>query len=130
MPKILLIDDDKIIYSMYQKAFTYEGFEIDFADNGQAGLDKVKAFNPDLILLDVMMPKVNGLEVLEILKADPITNHIPVVMLSNLAEFQITNNAITKGATQYIIKSDTTPKGVVDLARNILDNNSASTNTE
>jgi CheY-like chemotaxis protein len=126
MPKVLLIEDDELIYAMYQKAFTLAGIEIELAKNGQIGLEKVHTSQPDLILLDVMMPKMNGIEVLEKLKTDPATNHIPVVMLTNVSEFQIMNHAIAEGATQYIVKSDTEPQELVNLARNIITKNNAS----
>lgn len=126
MPKILLIEDDKLIYAMYQKAFTLAGFEIELAEDGQIGLEKVRTFQPDLILLDVMMPKMNGLEVLVKLKADPATNPIPVIMLTNVSEFQIMNHATAEGATRYIVKSDTEPQGLVDMVRGMLAKKDAS----
>lgn len=90
------------------------------AGDGQEGIDKVRAVKPTLVLLDVMMPKMNGLEVLEKLKADPETKGIPVVMLTNLAGQQDAETALAKGAVKYIIKSEYDPKQVADMVKEIL----------
>ena len=82
MTKILLVEDDPLIYRMYQKLFTLEGFETEIAENGQEGLDKIASFQPDIILLDIMMPKMDGLELCLRLKKDPETKSIPVVMMT------------------------------------------------
>src|SRR5476651_1169797 len=85
MPKILIVEDDPLMSRMYQKIFTFEGYDVEMAGDGQEGLDKAREVKPTLMLLDVMMPKMNGLQVLEKLKADPETKGIPVIMLTNLA---------------------------------------------
>jgi CheY-like chemotaxis protein len=105
---------------MYQKIFKFEGYEADFASNGEEGLEKVRSLKPTLVLLDIMMPKMNGLEVLDKLKLDPETKDIPVVMLTNLAGTQDAEAALTKGAVKYIIKSEYEPKQVVNMIKEIL----------
>jgi len=97
MTKLLITEDDPLMSRMYQKIFTFEGYEVVMAADGQEGLDKAREVNPTMILLDVMMPKLNGLQVLEKLKADPATRAIPVVMLTNLAGQQDAENALSKG---------------------------------
>ena len=120
MVKILLTEDDALMARMYQKIFTFEGFEVDVASNGQECLDKVRTNVPTIILLDVMMPVMNGLDTLEKLKADPATKSIPVIMLTNLAGQQDAEAALSKGAVKYIIKSEHEPKQIADMVKEIV----------
>ena len=121
MAKILLIiEDDPLMVRMYQKIFTLEKFEVETATNGEEGLEKVKKVKPILILLDIMMPKMNGLQVLDKLKADPETKKIPVVVLTNLAGEKDAETAMMKGAVKYIVKSDYEPKQVVNMVKEII----------
>ncbi len=120
MTKILITEDDPLMSRMYQKIFTFEGYEVDLAETGQECLEKVRQGAPTLILLDVMMPVMNGLEVLDKLKADPATKAIPVIMLTNLAGQQDAETALAKGAVKYIIKSEHEPKEVADMVKEIL----------
>src|SRR5476651_851783 len=120
MPKILIVEDDPLMSRMYQKIFTFEGYEVEMAGDGQEGLDKARSVKPTIILLDVMMPKMNGLQVLEKLKADPETKNIPVVMLTNLAGQQDAETAMSNGAVKYIVKSEYEPKQVADMVKEIL----------
>lgn len=120
MAKILIVEDDPLMSRMYQKIFTFEGYEVDMAGDGVEGLEKVRTIKPTLVLLDIMMPKMNGLEVLEKLKADPETKAIPIVMLTNLAGQQDAETAMSKGAIKYIIKSEYDPKQVVNMVKEIL----------
>lgn len=120
MAKILIVEDDPLMSRMYQKIFTFEGYEVEVGGNGEEGLEKAKTGKPTLILLDVMMPKMNGLQVLEKLKFDPDTKTIPVVMLTNLAGQQDAETALSKGAIKYIIKSEHEPKDVAAMVKEIL----------
>ncbi|HSX00699.1 MAG TPA: response regulator [Candidatus Saccharimonas sp.] len=117
---ILIAEDDALMSRLYQKIFTFEGYTVEMAHDGQEGLDKARSIKPTLVLLDVMMPKMNGLEVLDKLKADPETKQIPVVMLTNLAGQQDAETALAKGAVKYIIKSEHEPKQVADMVKEIL----------
>lgn len=120
MAKVLIIEDDPLMSRMYQKIFTFEKYEVVMAGDGQQGLDLARTEQPTLILLDVMMPKMNGFEVLEKLKADPVTKATPVVMLTNLAGEQDAETALAKGAVKYIVKSEYEPKQVADMVKEIL----------
>ncbi|HEY6736776.1 MAG TPA: response regulator [Candidatus Saccharimonadia bacterium] len=120
MAKVLIIEDDPLMSRMYQKIFTFEKYEVVMAGDGQQGLDLARSEKPTLILLDVMMPKMNGFQVLEKLKADPDTKQIPVVMLTNLAGEQDAETALAKGAVKYIVKSEYEPKQVADMVKEIL----------
>jgi CheY-like chemotaxis protein len=118
--KVLIIEDDQLIQRMYQKIFTFEKYEVVMAVDGEEGLDKARTENPTIILLDVMMPKLNGIQVLEKLKQDPATKSIPVVMLSNLAGENDVETALSKGAVKYIIKSEYDPKQIADMVTEII----------
>src|ERR1700756_713354 len=109
MAKILIVEDDPLMSRMYQKIFTFDKYEVEIANNGEEGLTKASTTHPTIILLDVMMPKMNGLQVLEKLKADPVTKNIPVIMLTNLAGQQDADTALSRGAVKYIIKSEHDP---------------------
>lgn len=120
MSKILIVEDDPLMSRMYQKIFKFEGYDVDFATDGEEGLDKIRSTKPTLVLLDIMMPKLNGLEVLNKVKLDPELKSIPIVMLTNLAGTQDAEAALSKGAVKYIIKSENEPKQVVNMVKEIL----------
>lgn len=118
--KILIVEDDPLMMRLYSKVFEIEGYAVATAIDGEEGLLQVHKEIPTLILLDVMMPKMNGLQLLEKLKADPATKKIPVIMLTNLAGQADAEMAITKGAVKYIVKSEYEPKQVVNMVKEIL----------
>ena len=120
MAKVLLIEDDPLVVRMYQKVLSFEGFEIESAPNGKEGLEKAKEIKPDLIFLDIMMPKMNGIEVLERIKADPKIKDIPVIMLTNLSGTHDAENAMEKGAFSYMVKSEHKPKDIAAKAKEFL----------
>lgn len=117
---ILIVEDDPLMMRLYSKVFTIEGYTVVTATNGEEGLLQVHKEIPTLILLDVMMPIMNGLELLEKLKADPATKKIPVIMLTNLAGQADAETALMKGAVKYIVKSEYEPKQVVEMVKEIL----------
>lgn len=123
MTKILLVEDDPLIYRMYQKLFTLEGYETEIAENGQEGLDKLEQFTPDIILLDIMMPTMNGVEMLAKLRADPKTKDIPVVVLTNMSDIRVSNEVFSKGANLSIVKSETEPDQVIAWIKSVLSKN-------
>src|SRR5438045_2821716 len=120
MYKILLIEDDELMSRMYKRVFEMEGYSVEVAGDGLIGYDKAKTVAPDLILLDVMMPVMNGLQSLEKLKSDPQTKNIPVIMLTNLANKPDADYSLKKGAVKYLVKSDYDPKGVLDVIHEFL----------
>ena len=102
---------------MYKKLFELEGYEILLAEGGQEGIVKAIENKPALILLDIMMPKMDGFEVLKSLKGNNNTKDIPVVVLTNLAGQQDAERALTMGAKKYIIKSEQDPKEVAQMVK-------------
>lgn len=121
MAKILLVDDDPLLIRMYQKKFENDGYTIATAGDGVDALKKVSEFQPNLILLDVMMPKMNGLEVLTKLKENNQTSAIPVIMLTNVSSSQEdTDRGLELGAVAYIVKAGNRPKAVVEKVKEVL----------
>lgn len=117
---VLLIEDDNLMVRMYQDKFTGDGYQVNVALDGEEGLAKLKKEKPVLILLDVMMPKMNGFEVLEKIKADPDTKKIPVILLTNLSGEDDAKKGLEMGAVAYLIKSDYTPDQVAAKVKEIL----------
>lgn len=106
--KILLADDDPLIIRMYQYKLSHDGFDIVLAFNGEEAVMRAKKERPDLILLDLMMPKMNGVEALKFLKKDVDTKNIPVIILTNLGDdsryIELTEKI---GAKDYLVKANT-----------------------
>jgi len=104
--KILIIEDEKDLVNVLEKKLLYEGYEVSIAYDGQEGIDKIKAINPDLIILDIVMPKMNGFEVLENLKKDKKFSSIPVIVLSNSGYSVDLDKVLDLGAVDYLIKAE------------------------
>lgn len=119
-PVVLLIEDDNLLVRMYQDKFTQDGYKVNVALDGEEGLAKLKEEKPTLILLDIMMPKVNGFEALKKIKADPDCKSIPVILLTNLGGQDDAKHGLEMGAVAYMIKSDYTPDQVVAKVKEIL----------
>jgi len=120
MSKILIIEDDPLISRMYETVFKFEGLEVELARNGKEGIKKVSEFRPNMILLDIMMPKMSGIDVLKNLKANPKTKAIPVVVLTNLSSLKDAEMALQLGAVKFIVKSKNKPKEVVNQIKEVL----------
>jgi len=120
MIKVLIVEDDTLISRMYQKVFESEGYNVLLAGDGQVGLDLVRSEIPTIILLDIMMPKMNGLQMLQELKTDPKVSKIPVIVLTNLSGTADAEKALELGAVKYIVKSEYKPKEVFDIVKGIL----------
>lgn len=116
--KILIIDDEQPILKMYSTALSE--YNILTAPNGEEGLRIAKAEKPDLIYLDIIMPKINGLDVLKKLKEDEQTSEIPVVLLTNLPEEASKDKAKALGAFDYFVKVNYEPEDLLTATRKIL----------
>ena len=119
MQKVLLIEDDQLISRIYHRIFSLEGYEVAIAEKGEEGLIKAKSLQPSIILMDMMMPDMDGISALKALKADSATQKIPVVIVSN-ASNEVLEQALAHGAVKYIVKSDKEPREVVEIVKNIL----------
>jgi len=107
--KILVVEDDTMISSMYKMKFEADGFEVFIADNGVIGLEIAKKEKPDIIMLDVILPQLDGFSVLEQVKKDETTKKIPVIMLTNLGTEEDKKKGETMGAMGYLVKASLTP---------------------
>lgn len=123
MVKILVVEDDKFLNYAYQSKLPKEGFEIDLAVDGEMALEKIESFRPDLVILDIMIPKINGLEVLEKMRKDKKTKKIPVIITSNLNQDYDIKKCMKLGANGYLIKSEVSINEVVDKIRKVLKQN-------
>ena len=118
--RILIIEDDSFISDMYKIKLESEGFDVEVAPDGIQGLEAAGRERPDLILLDVVMPKMDGFTVLQTLKENPSTSDIPVIMLTNLGQKDSVEKGLKLGAEDYIIKAHFTPLEVVDKVKDFL----------
>ncbi len=112
-PKILIIEDDEFLSGMYITKFSKEGFSVFFSETGEDGLNRAKKEKPDLILLDILLPQMNGFEILKKLKEDTATAMIPVIILTNLSQESDIKRGYELGAVDYLVKVYNIPSDVV-----------------
>jgi DNA-binding response OmpR family regulator len=120
MSKILLIEDDKFLRELIIQKLGREGFEVAEAPEGEIGLTKMKEEKPDLVLLDLILPGIDGFEVLRQIKEDSETSNIPVVILSNLGQKDDVGRGMKLGATDYLVKAHFTPGEILSKIKSIL----------
>ena len=118
--KVLIVDDDTFLSGIYATKLDLEGFEVETAHDGEEGLKVAQRQHPDIILLDVLMPKLDGFETLKRLKADPDLKGIPVIMLTNLGQKEDVEKGIQEGAEDYLIKAHFVPSEAVEKIRGVL----------
>ncbi|MBI4039207.1 response regulator [Candidatus Daviesbacteria bacterium] len=119
-PKILLVEDDTSLSQLYKVELELKGYQVIIAADGQEGLDLAAKEKPDLVLLDVMMPKLNGLEALKRLKDNPETESIPVVVITNFGQEDIIKGAFDAGASDLVLKYQITPAELADKIKTIM----------
>lgn len=117
MTKIAILEDDPTISQMYRMKFEAEGFDVQLADNGESGVALVESMVPDIILLDMQMPKMTGEEALMQIRAEDWGATIPVIVLTNLGAEEAPKTLKTLGVHSYIVKADLTPKQVVERVK-------------
>ena len=117
---ILVVEDDEFLRGLIGHKLLSEGFIFFVAKDGREGLDKIKETKPDLILLDMLLPVMDGFEVLEEIKKDPEIASIPLIALSNLSSKEDIDRALQAGAMQYLIKSQSNPGVIIDTIREVL----------
>ncbi len=118
--KVLLIEDDPFLQSMYANKFDLEGFLVVVAEDGPKGLRLAEKEKPDIILLDILLPRMDGYEVLQNLKANNKTKDIPVLLLTNLSQRNDIQRGIELGAVDYLIKAHFMPSEVVAKTKEVL----------
>jgi DNA-binding response OmpR family regulator len=120
MSKILIIEDDSFLAAIFFKQLEKGGFEVSTAGSGEDGLKLIEKDLPDLLVLDLMLPKMNGFEVLEQLKSADETKKIPVLIMSNLGQREDIDKCLALGAAEYLIKAHVTPDELAGKAKGIL----------
>lgn len=120
MSKVLIIEDDPPYRKIYRRKFEVSGYTVDVAENGVEGIEKMRSFNPDIVFVDLMMPKMDGFQVIDTAKADATLQSIPIVVLTNLSTSDDADKVLQKGAVAILVKSDTEPNAIVAKADEIL----------
>lgn len=118
--KILVIEDDKFLRELISQKLLREGYDIVEAVDGEKGIEGANKEKPDLVLLDLILPGIDGFEVLAKLKADPKLSNIPVIILSNLGQKTDIEKGIEMGAVDYLIKAHFTPGEIVEKIASVL----------
>lgn len=117
---VLVVEDDTFLSNIYKTKFEMEGFKVSTADNGEMGYKDTKKKKPDIVLLDILLPKMDGYAVLNSLKTDPETKDIPVIMLTNLGQKDDVEKGLEMGAADYLIKAHFKPSETVAKVRKVL----------
>lgn len=118
--KILLIEDDSFLLSMYTTKFELENFEVVASEDGEKGIKMAAKEKPDIILLDIILPKKDGFEVLKEIKSNEELKNIPVILLTNLSQKSDIDKGLNLGAVDYLIKAHFMPSEVVEKIKKIL----------
>ncbi|MGE5327754.1 MAG: response regulator [Thiobacillus sp.] len=120
MTKIAIIEDDPTISQMYRTKFESNGFDVQLAVNGKLGVEMVESYSPDIILLDLQMPEMNGTDALKIIRSKDWGKNIPVIILTNMGEEESPKDLKSLGVLGYIVKANLTPSQVVDKVKQAL----------
>ena len=120
--KIILVEDDLFLHELYSDTLINAGYIVVSARDGEEGLKIIRTnLDAKLILLDLMLPKLNGIDVLREIKKDPNTKNLSVIVLTNLNEQEIIQDALKLGANAYLVKVDYTPQEVIDMVKQYID---------
>ncbi|OGZ27476.1 MAG: hypothetical protein A2365_03325 [Candidatus Nealsonbacteria bacterium RIFOXYB1_FULL_40_15] len=117
---ILLVEDDPFLIDIYTTKLKEVGYNVQVAQDGEEAMSKIKEYKPDLVLLDIVLPTVNGWEILKRVKKDEELSGVRIVILSNLAEKEEVERGINAGAIKYLVKAHYTPTEVVAEIRKII----------
>ena len=123
--KILIVEDDLFIRELYERQLGLAGYQIASAADGPEGLLIINDFHPDLLLLDIMLPKMNGLDLLKTIKGKDDTKDIPVILLTNLGQDSVIKEGFNLGADGYLIKSAYTPDQIIEEVKKFLNQKTA-----
>lgn len=120
MTKIAIIEDDSVISQMYRMKFEADGFDVQVADNGRDGVALVEQYAPDMVLLDMQMPIMNGDEALKLIRSADWGKTVPIMVLTNLGEEEAPKDLRALGIESYLVKADLTPRQVVERVKTTL----------
>ena len=118
--RILLIEDDPLIGNIIKRSLDKSGFEVRYVTNGEEGMKEIEQNPPDLILLDIILPGMNGFDLLQRVKKNPERNTIPVIVISNLGSRDDVDKGISLGADAYLVKSNVLPEEIIAKVKSIL----------
>ncbi|MDD4531132.1 MAG: response regulator [Candidatus Pacebacteria bacterium] len=121
LKKILLIEDDKFLRELMNKKLVVMGYDVVAAADGESGLTMIKETKPDVVLLDLILPGMNGFDVLEKAKADPETASVPVIILSNLGQSEDIEKGLKLGAKDFLVKAHFTPQEIINKLKTIVE---------
>src|SRR6185436_9526781 len=127
MKKVLIIEDDQIVANIYRNKFTVEGYLVEVALDGESGLDMIRNFRPDAVILDLMLPKISGVEVMKKIRAERDFEKLPLIVFSNTYLSNMVQEAWKAGATKCLSKAACTPRQVLDVLRSTTGSNGSST---
>lgn len=125
MKKILIVEDDQLVANIYRNKLSRDGFQVRIAADGQAGLALIHSFQPDAVILDLMLPKMTGVDLTKTIRAEPRLKQLPVIILSNAYRTSMMQQARKAGASKCLSKADCTPKQVIEVVRGLLAQNGA-----
>jgi DNA-binding response OmpR family regulator len=117
MKKILIVEDDLLIANIYRNKFAVEGFQVETASDGQAGLDSLRIFQPDAMILDLMLPKISGVDLMKKVRSQATFQDLPIIVFSNTYLTSMIQEAWKAGATKCLSKASCSPKQLIDLVR-------------
>lgn len=120
MNRILIIEDDPLVANIYRNKLTVEGFQVEVAHDGEAGLKSIQSLRPDVVLLDLMLPKLTGVEILRAMRATPELSATPAIVFSSTYLTGMVQEAWKAGASKCLSKADCSPKVVIDAVRSLL----------
>jgi len=123
MNKVLIVEDDQLVANIYSNKFSVEGYKVEIAFDGETGFELVKAFQPDIIVLDLLLPKISGIELMKQIRALPDFQKIPIIVFSNTYLSNLVQEAWKAGATKCLSKANCTPRHVLDVVRASLGQN-------
>lgn len=118
--KVLVVEDEEILLASLKEELLSGDYEVEGAKDGIEGLEKIKSFKPDLILLDLLMPKMDGMEMLQKLKGDSEHRDIPVVVLTNLSDYEKISEALSLGAMDYLVKANYKLEDLLEKVKTVL----------
>ena len=130
MSKILIIEDDQIVANIYRNKFSIEGFEVEIAHDGVAGLDTIHEFKPDAVVLDLMLPKMTGVDLMKKIRSEADFQKLPIIVFSNTYLTNMVQEAWKAGATKCLSKANCSPKQLLDVVRGTISTNGKATSGE
>src|SRR5471032_2123188 len=120
MKKILIVEDNQVVANVYRNKLAVEGYQVEIAADGETGLKVMRTFKPDMIILDLMLPKMTGVDVIKQIRSEEDFSRLPVIVFSNTYLTNLIQEAWKAGATKCLSKASCSPKEVLDLVRNTI----------